>query len=221
MPRGYVRYRFEAGNIVYGISSQTDLEKGGGQGSFTKVITKKSIDEADEINNFPLKGKLQILYDLEPTARGGYGYDDDQCGTKAPEEYANRNTLTHLTDIIQKDKYARIANEYLVKNRIPPTYIRGIVVQDDNDQIMLHFAGELKPLTGAEKKKALIEKLADAKMITNARGEILSQMLLPLYKSKDLYINGTSVDKFIHVDNSFKTEYWNSETSDGTNGNLG
>ncbi|CDR34005.1 SH2 domain-containing protein [Criblamydia sequanensis] len=118
--------RLQAGIMIHGASTGADLETGGGDRIFTRMINKQTSPKP--INNFPFSGSIQLLIDLEALNRGCYAYNSDKYGIRNPVhynyyEYAKRASILDFT-ATQTD------NEVMLKNRIDPQYIKGAVVQN-------------------------------------------------------------------------------------------
>jgi len=121
--------RFEAGLFRKGASSATDLSTGGGDQVFTRNVTNAVSNK--KISDFALCGTMQILYDVDVVNRGAYGYRGDRYGVRNPDKlgyyfYKNRD---NLVDLSKKTRSFDTDNEIMVKNRIPPEFIRGVVVE--------------------------------------------------------------------------------------------
>lgn len=139
--------RFQAGLIIEGASSEEDLSLGSGDQVFTRLINKKTISE--DIDYFSFSGQAQIIIDLSVLNRGGYAYDDDEFGEKS-SLYRNRKSLLTMAKEISSDE-----NEVMVKNRIDPKYIKGVVVQSKHQK---------KQLVQHLKKLGLIKKKEQKEM---------------------------------------------------------
>jgi len=144
--------RFEAGLFKQGASSSDDLASGGGDQVFTRNVNKSLIRK--KINNFALSGRMQILYDLDVVNRGSYGFTGDRYGVRNPKKfsyrhYKNRSNLVNLT---KRTHSFNNENEIMVKNRIPPEFIRCVVVRNE------------------EEKKILIAELRKSGLITQDNG---------------------------------------------------
>lgn len=126
--------RFLAGLIIYGASSSEDLASGGGDQSFTRMITKNL--ENKDINEFRFHGNIQVLWDMSVVNRVSYGFEIDTYGVKNTQDkgylkYASRQNLMELAETLKSDAYL---NEVMVKNRMAPDFIRGLVVQSDEER---------------------------------------------------------------------------------------
>ena len=139
--------RFQAGIIAPGASTDTDLRNGGADQVFTRLITDNmSMDPEDYL----LAGNVQILYDLDLVGRGGFAYSADKFGTKEQSDYQNRPNIIELTQKLKAGSPKEyISNEVCIKNRIPPKFIKGVMVKDQTqkDQLVaaLRTAGLMTP----------------------------------------------------------------------------
>lgn len=179
--------RFERGLIIQGASSVSDLSSGSGDHVFTRLITTNTIASKPPVHDFPFYGQVQFMYDLEVAERVGYAYGGDQYGTKSSYEYQNRDSIGMLTNKLQHDLPGAsiYSNEYCIKNRIPPKYIRGLLVQSEGLKKLL-----IQALKGSEGKG----------IITLVDGQAL--------------FNGIPLEEFIHVGNTFKTHHWGKKAVD-------
>lgn len=117
--------RLQAGMIIKGCSPDSDLISGGAESVFTRMVTK---DMSKKLGDYPLAGKMQILYDLDVVERVGFGYNSDQFGTKNPKTYPYRPNIVELTE------GARNLNEVCIRNRIGPKFIKGVLVENDDEK---------------------------------------------------------------------------------------
>jgi len=152
--------RFEMGMITPGASPTEDFVKGGAGAVFTRLITNKT---SKYPNDYFFHGNIQILYDLKLVERGGYAYNDDEYGSKEEHLYKNRGNILDLTENIS------IRNEVCINNRVPPEFIKGLLVQSHQDK---------KDLIASLEANGVIEK----SFVGGTR-----------------YIHGIPVDDFIHV----------------------
>lgn len=127
--------RFEAGLFVKGASSETDLQTGGGDQVFFRLMT-------ENLKPFQLLGKMQILYDLEAINQGGYTYPSDLYGIKNPKDaefdtsYPVRKSLLEMTEAIvsPQNDFDYSNNEVMIKRRVSPQLIRAVVVNNEEDK---------------------------------------------------------------------------------------
>jgi hypothetical protein len=167
--------RFEAGLVINGASSEEDLTSGGGGEVFTRMLTKelinKEIFDEDGDEYFLFAGKAQILYDLDVLNRVSYGYTTDAFGEKSldSELYQNRKSLIDFAG----EKLGG-SNEVMIKNRIDPKYIRGVVVQtlEQKDALIQDLQNEgLLPKKINDKTRMLGKSLSEFITVANKFNE--------------------------------------------------
>jgi hypothetical protein len=115
--------RFMAGWMRSGASSSKDIQSGGGNEAFLRLIGKPLKDVP--LHKYPLGGQIQVLYDLSILNRGAYAYNTDLFGTKNPAEYGDRNNLIVFMENLNSQGFE---NEVMIKSRIPPEFICGVAV---------------------------------------------------------------------------------------------
>ena len=156
--------RFQSGILSTGQSSYNDHQGGGAEGVFTRMVTEQ-LAANQLIQKFSSMETLQILIDLDAVnGSNTYGFDGDHYGSRNSLGYHVRKNLMELTDDLQVppgDRFGRprevakygTANEVIVRDRIPPQFIRGLVVQTE------------------ENKKTLIEQLKNDHVLVFKSGE--------------------------------------------------
>lgn len=137
--------RFLAGLFKPGASSEEDLSSGGANQVFTCLITEKMAEV--EIERFAFHRHMQVLYDLDVVNRVSYGYPVDLYGVKNVADeffgfYANRKNLIDFADNLSS---GHVANEVMVKNRIDPSFIIGVVVPtEQHKKVLIEFLSKKK-----------------------------------------------------------------------------
>lgn len=134
--------RFELGIMAKGDSSGADLQSGGGDSVFVRMITEGM---PKNFNDYPLNGKMQILYDLDLVERVGYVYSEDKFGTKDPSDYRERPTVTKLVENIEIKPNEYMGNEICIHHRIGSEFIKGIRVNNDSEKAILIEALKKEP----------------------------------------------------------------------------
>ena len=129
--------RHQHGIIAFGASAKMDYESGGAESAFARLIASNMTADPSA---YPLCGHFQILYDLSLVERGGYCYRGDDYGTKDPQKYQARPSIIELTQDIQKSfsPYAYVGNEVCIYKRIPPQFMKGLLVgnQEEKDKLV-------------------------------------------------------------------------------------
>lgn len=138
--------RFQAGKIKMGTSSQEDLASGGGDQVFGRLINHALVDRS--IEDFNFHGHVQVLMDLDVVNRGSYAFFADQFGVKHFQDinyksYVQRPNLIEFAQIVTRDF---CNNEVMIKNRVGPEYIKGLVVATEENKAKLIAALRIKGL---------------------------------------------------------------------------
>lgn len=119
--------RFQIGVIAQGYSAVEDLARGGGEYVFTRLITKNM--PTDPTAYAAISGNFQLLFDLRLVERVGLNYAHDAFGSKAPNLYASRPSILELTKLLMSaESEDFLANEVCIHNRVPPEFIKGVVL---------------------------------------------------------------------------------------------
>lgn len=124
-----------------GVSPGQDLAYGGGDSVFCRMVLAKWINDKVPTKRFAFSGHIQLIIDICVLDRVGYGYGGDCYGSKianyhntsGTDPYRERHDLITLTN--GRDYWGKehlyISNEMLIKHRLPPEYIKGILVQTE------------------------------------------------------------------------------------------
>lgn len=171
--------RLQAGKFIPGASTEQDMLYGSSDQVFTRMISQPLAK--DRVSDFDLAGSAQLLFSLDAVNRGCYVYSRDQHGRKDEHDYAARlNPLESLRAVDDEAPVMRLMNnnEVMIRNRIPPNQIVGVVVKDE-----------------ATKKK-LLESWRTSKDIIRVDN-----------KGNET-INGFPIDKFIYVADRFSPSMW-------------
>jgi len=146
--------RFQAGIMVRGSSYDLDFSSGGGDRVFTRLVNSRNA--VGQLSDH----KVQVLYDLDVLNRGGYAYMVDSYGIKNPfyqtyKLYQNRLNLIEFTENLPQSNGL---NEVMIKNRIEPKFIKGIIVSSKVAKDF--FVGELSK-EGLIKDESILGKPVD------------------------------------------------------------
>lgn len=119
--------RFEVGMIAKGASAEADIRCGGAESVFARLVTANMQRDPTA---YQLAGQMQILYDLKLVERVGYNYGQDTYGSKEMTRYVDRPSILELTELCAADKSRWYKeNEVCIRNRVPPQYIKGVMVK--------------------------------------------------------------------------------------------
>lgn len=129
--------RYSDGMVVSGLSSSGDFYTGGADSVFTQFLTEKNFNEKMSLNNL-YWGKVRILFSLDALNTGTYQYHEDSYGVRRVDEtqsywsdrrYLNRPDI--LSFVKREGKGFNFGNEVMVKERIDPSLITGIILPDE------------------------------------------------------------------------------------------
>ncbi len=161
-----------------GISSHQDVECGGGDSVFCRLLISPWAKKVS-IKKIFFSGHIQIIFDLSLLDRVGYGFIYDHYGTKtaSPQNnfsfpYKERQNLINLTKELSSPSSAQWYNEVCIKHRISPEYILGLQVPTE------------------EKKQILLETLR-------------KKDLIQVIDGKECW-EGNPIETFIRVGDTFK-----------------
>jgi len=124
-----------------GLSSEIDKWSGGSDSVFTQMITEST----QSYDNLAYQSNIRILFDLEVIETGTYQYSIDILGLRRRDYYGaydlslgifdftdsiqQEHTISYMGhEIIIEDSYA---HELMVKERISPNWIKGLVVKNE------------------------------------------------------------------------------------------
>jgi hypothetical protein len=142
--------RFSAGKIAMtGSSSVADIKKGGGESVFSRLVTNKILATI-EVSEYQLWGTPFLLFiiDLEAiNPANAYGFKSDKYGSRQFNEVKDRISLLKVTKELEEAPFPNHKNEIMVRDHLPPSFIRRIVVREQ------------------ELKDTLVKQLEDKKMI--------------------------------------------------------
>lgn len=127
--------RYRNGMQVEGLSPSSDFFTGGADSVFTQFLTKKEFSEKMSLNNL-YSGDIRILISLDALNTGTYQYNFDAYGTRKlddePSANFNWNNYLNRLNIFQfaqsENQYFHHGNEVMIKERLDPSYITGVIV---------------------------------------------------------------------------------------------
>ena len=127
--------RFSHGMQIKGASSSYDFVTGGADSVFTQFLTEKSLGDQVDLRAAYYQGSVRLLFSLEALETGTYQYDDDQYGVRLTNNtYLDRYYLyrSNIFDFIKKEQLSGFShkNEVMIKDRIAPEMIKGVIVAD-------------------------------------------------------------------------------------------
>ncbi len=117
--------RYRRGLFVEGMSSRGDLESGGADSVFTRVVSKDALAQRDQ--DITLSGReVYLVFDPALWERTDwYAYDSDRFGSVDPSIFKHRMKPEEILKS-QKDEGYSSCNEQMFRNGISSSHIRGI-----------------------------------------------------------------------------------------------
>ena len=101
------------------------------------MLTQNKCDNSSHLGySLNYYSDIQMLFSLDALERGTYQYEYDSFGTRKMEksyyynDYLSRPSALEFTEKVNKGGFS--GNEVMVKERIPPSLIDGLVVPDKN-----------------------------------------------------------------------------------------
>lgn len=215
--------RITSSQIKFGASTEADLRTGGGDQVFVRLVNKKTITApTDKGYHYPMKGTMQVMYDLEAANQGCYGYYSDQYGSKKPQQYQQRDNMLAFAK-----KCTSSANEVMIKENIHPKYIRGIAVKSDQEKetviTVLKESGCIGEVISEDKNKGKSVVIRGIPLSKEEYKKAGKDLELAKKEGRLLRIKGQEfvvddkpilIEDFIHVyseDKLFKKEWWKNE----------
>jgi hypothetical protein len=158
-----------------GASPLADFRSGGADSVYTQLLTDRTIQERIKLSDL-YEGKVQILFSLNLLNTGTYQYNEDSFGTRQldrePKEmdkyvfrsdskYLNRPTIFKF---IEKERQRfNYDNEVMIKERICPSMIKGIIIPDHQTKDLLLDVLRAKKIAvfNSEGKETILGKPID------------------------------------------------------------
>lgn len=126
--------RYRNGMQIGGLSTNSDFNTGGADSIFTQFLTQKEFSENMSLNHL-YYGDIRILISLDALNTGTYQYNFDAFGTRQVNHepsFFNWNNYLNRLNIFQfaekENQSFHFGNEIMIKERLDPSYITGIVV---------------------------------------------------------------------------------------------
>jgi hypothetical protein len=105
-----------------------DYYTGGADSVFTQMITQSHVDERGEFSDFYYQSKVRLLISVEALELGSYQYFYGNGGSRdiSDLDYLERPSILEFL----KEENLNWYHEVMLKERIAPSYITGLVVPD-------------------------------------------------------------------------------------------
>lgn len=133
--------RSSHGLVVGGSSNSQDFMTGGADSVYTQLITDKYMNNnVYDFQRLFYSSDVRFIIDLKAIETGTYQYLTDSYGTRRVDEttYFDRPGITeflekHNESLSTNSFWNSVAggNEVMIKERLPPEFIRGIVVRSE------------------------------------------------------------------------------------------
>ena len=115
---------------VSGLSPSLDFYTGGADSVFTQFLTEKNFREAMDLNDL-YWGDVRLLFSLDVLEAGTYQYHYDAFGSRQIDwmwgGYLGRPDILAFTEVEQAYGF-NFGNEVMIKERISPEMIKGLIV---------------------------------------------------------------------------------------------
>lgn len=134
--------RYSNGMMVGGLSPGADFYTGGADSTYTQLLTEKNFKEGLELDYNLYWGDIRVLFSLDALNSGTYQYHGDGFGSRRyngfdfrgfedmQSHYRNRPNIVDFARDEQQWGFQG-GNEVMIKERIPPSMITGVVVPDE------------------------------------------------------------------------------------------
>ncbi|MES2345912.1 MAG: hypothetical protein V4494_08265 [Chlamydiota bacterium] len=131
--------RFSNGMFISGTSSKLDFFLGSADSVFTQMVTQKNYELGQPFKHLPYRADIRFLFSLDLLETGTYQYTSDTFGERKPQatysSYPERPGILDFTKAC--NEHTLSSNEVMIKERIPPSMIQGIVVRDQKTRTQL------------------------------------------------------------------------------------
>lgn len=133
--------RFENGIKAAGLAPQANFWTGGADCVYTQLITEDNCKSHLDLEDFFYRSDVRVLLSLDALETGTYGFHSDDLGIRsidhpAVREYFQENPYLQrdgILDFLKREcnhTTYRDDHEVLLKERVPPSMIKGIIVPE-------------------------------------------------------------------------------------------
>lgn len=133
--------RYRNGINAGGLSPIADFSTGGADSVFTQLLTQDNFDKKMGVDRLGYFGSIRILISLDALNQGTYQYHSDSFGDRTLNEnsyYSNYLKRPNLFDFVSgEQRQWHSGNEVMIKDRLDPKYITGVVVASDSMRTQL------------------------------------------------------------------------------------
>jgi hypothetical protein len=124
-----------------GLGGGIDYMSGGADSVYTQLLTEKNCQEQMDLNSLYYYSKVRLLIGLEALETGTYQYHTDALGNRIYEEgrpfwwfdssYAERDGILEFIQKEQAMPGVRGDHEVMLKERVAPSFFKGLIVPDE------------------------------------------------------------------------------------------
>ncbi|HSX37865.1 MAG TPA: hypothetical protein VLE95_03445 [Chlamydiales bacterium] len=133
---------------MHGLGVGVDYMSGGADSVFTQLITESHIKEKIPLDHFNYYSKVRLLFSLDALETGTYQYHEDRFGHRTTEDhkwfdwfrdepYANRDNILEFIEKENRNPYSHEDQEVMIKERIAPSFLKALIVEDEKTKIDL------------------------------------------------------------------------------------
>lgn len=136
--------RYSNGMTISGLSPSSDFFTGGADSVYTQLLTEKNFEEQMSLNSNLYWGNIRVMFSLDLINAGTYQYHTDSYGLRqlgTPHGSYTPNELHYLErpnilDFVKEEQQHGFhhGNEVMIKERIDPSMITGVIVPDKQTQ---------------------------------------------------------------------------------------
>ncbi|HSX03337.1 MAG TPA: hypothetical protein VLG76_01265 [Rhabdochlamydiaceae bacterium] len=142
--------RYSNGMAVNGLGPFVDFFSGGGDSVFTQLLTENNFRQQMDLGEL-YWGDVRMLFSLDLLETGTYQYHSDALGWRRliepsdPESVYDWNPYLDRPNIIDFVADEQVSSSYghevMVKERIPPSMIQGLIVPNETvkNNLLSHF----------------------------------------------------------------------------------
>ena len=128
-----------------------DFKSGGADSVYTQGIYERNCREHMSFDEFWYQSDVRLLISLEALELGSYQYDDGYCGCRIYEQgddsddydwwgespYKSRDSILEFVQKHQRGRGFAPGHEIMLKERVAPSFIQGLVVPDQKTKTNL------------------------------------------------------------------------------------
>lgn len=133
--------RYRNGINAGGLSPIADFQTGGADSVFTQLLTQDNFDKEMSLDRLGYFGSIRILISLDALNQGTYQYHSDSFGDRTLDKnsyYGNYLKRPSLFEFVSgQQKQWNSGNEVMIKDRLDPKYITGVVVTNESMRVQL------------------------------------------------------------------------------------